>query len=196
VVCHKFVIKKGCAFQIELFEVMVVPLVRSTVRFFVVIISLIYGLSSSAQTHQWAFDIPVGGATNAQSITTAQATDDSSNVYIGGKFRGTIYLGTDTFTFNNGSNYAIFLAKYDKDGDFVWGEAITTAAAANISKILINSSNQVLLYGSYLAGTGSVTFGSYTLSRSAGVFLAFMNPNGTFTSAKDLAFSFFWRQVI
>lgn len=170
---------------------MVVPLVRSTVRFFVVIISLIYGLSSSAQTHQWAFDIPVGGATNAQSIITAQATDDSSNVYIGGKFRGTIYLGTDTFTFNNGSNYAIFLAKYDKDGDFVWGEAITTAAAANISKILINSSNQVLLYGSYLAGTGSVTFGSYTLSRSAGVFLAFMNPNGTFTSAKDLAFSFF-----
>lgn len=155
------------------------------------LIVLLLLTSLSAQTHQWAFDIPVGGTTNAQSAITAQATDDSSNVYIGGRFRGEIYLGADTFTYINGNNYAIFLAKYDKDGNYIWGQAITTAASANITKILINSSNKVLLYGSYLAGSGSITFGTQTLSRSSGVFLTFMNPNGTFSSAKDLAYGSF-----
>lgn len=144
-----------------------------------------------SQNHQWAFDIPVGGTTNAQSAISAQATDDSSNVYIGGRFRGDIYLGTDTFTFSNGNNYAIFLAKYDKDGNYVWGKAVTSASSANITKILINSNSQVLLYGSYLAGSGSITFGNYRLSRSGGIFLTFMNASGTFTDAKDLGFGSF-----
>ena len=147
---------------------------------------LVYG-----QVHQWAFDIKSNGV-GADAIIRAQAVDDSSNVYLAGVFIGDLYLGTDTFTRSLSSTRAPFLAKYDKDGNYIWGKAFTTAQSANIKDIVINSQKQIILFGDYrLGSTGSLSFGSQSLTRSAGVFVAFMNSSGTFTSAKDLGYAGF-----
>src|SRR6056300_1206478 len=115
------------------------------------------------QTHDWAFDIK--NASGSARIN-AQAVDDSSNVYIGGVFQGVMYLGTDTFTFSSSTNFAIFFAKYDKDGNYIWGKAITSAQTADLADIVINSKNQIILFGRYrTSGTSTVSFGSTTLSK-------------------------------
>ncbi len=142
------------------------------------------------QSHEWAFDIK-----NASGYSTinAQAVDDSSNVYIAGVFRGIMYLGSDTFSFATGTtNDAIFIAKYDKDGNYIWGKAVTSAQSASVADMVINSKNQILLFGKYrIIGSGSVSFDSISLSRSDAVFLAFMNTSGTFTNALDLGYTIF-----
>lgn len=141
------------------------------------------------QTHDWAFDIiNVGGVSDIN----AQTVDDSSNIFIGGRFRGTMYIGTDTFTFTSATRFAIFIAKYDEDGNYIWGKAFTTAQNANLADLKINSQGQILLFGNYNNGTtGSITFGNTTLSQTNGVFVAFMNSTGTFTDARDLGYGSF-----
>ncbi|MFY9281316.1 MAG: hypothetical protein WAO92_04865, partial [Bacteroidia bacterium] len=72
-----------------------------------------------AQTHDWALGLNV---ISGRAQINAQVVDDSSNVYIAGSFYGVLNLATDTFSFSSTSNQTIFLAKYDKDGNYKWGK--------------------------------------------------------------------------
>ena len=69
-----------------------------------------------AQTHDWALGLNV---ISGRAQINAQVVDDSSNVYIAGSFYGVLNLATDTFSFSSTSNQTIFLAKYDKDGNYI-----------------------------------------------------------------------------
>ena len=138
-----------------------------------------------AQTHDWALGLNV---ISGRAQINAQVVDDSSNVYIAGSFYGVLNLATDTFSFSSTSNQTIFLAKYDKDGNYKWGKAFTSATSANIIDMVINSQNQIILFGH---GGGTLSFGSTTFTRSSYVFVAFMTPAGSFTSAKELAYGFY-----
>ena len=57
-------------------------------------------LCGLAQTHDWAFDLNV---ISGRSQIRSQVVDDSSNVYIAGVFRGSLVIGTDTFSFSGTS---------------------------------------------------------------------------------------------
>ncbi len=158
------------------------------------ILALGFGLlSARGQAHKWAFDIR--NSTGIARINS-QAVDDSSNIYIAGVFQGTMFLGTDTFTFASTTNFAIFYAKYDKNGNYIWGKAVTSAQSANLREIVINSKGQIILFGTYSANaSSSVSFGSTTLNRSYAVFVAFLDVNGNFSSAKDLSYGSFTNAV-
>lgn len=143
-----------------------------------------------AQTHEWAFDIN----SSAASIVSlrAQAVDDSGNVYIGGVYRDSLYLPGDTFYFASTSQVTLFVAKFTKDGNYVWGKSFTNVSSANVSRIVINTQNQILLFGNYIQASGSsISFGSYSLTKTASVFVAFLNSAGSFTYARDLGYGFF-----
>ena len=101
-------------------------------------------LCGLAQTHDWAFDLNV---ISGISQIRSQVVDDSSNVYIAGVFRGSLVIGTDTFSFSGTSptDQTIFLAKYDKDGDYIWGKSFTSASSANIIDMVINSQKEIIL---------------------------------------------------
>ncbi len=154
-----------------------------TIHFLFLLVAIpLYGF---AQTHDWAFDLNV---VSGRAQINTQVVDDSSNVYIAGRFYGVLNLGTDTFTFPSTSNQTIFLAKYDKDGNYKWGKSFSSANSANLVDMVINSQNQIILFGH---GAGTLSFGSTTLTRSSYVFAAFMTPAGSFTSAKELGYGFF-----
>ena len=144
-------------------------------------------LCGLAQTHDWAFDLNV---ISGRSQIRSQVVDDSSNVYIAGVFRGSLVIGTDTFSFSGTSptDQTIFLAKYDKDGDYIWGKSFTSASSANIIDMVINSQKEIILFGD---GRGALTFGSTSFTRNNYVFAAFMTTSGSFTSAKELGYGFY-----
>ncbi len=138
-----------------------------------------------AQTHDWAFDLNV---ISGRAQINAQVVDDSSNVYIAGRFNGILNLATDTFSFPSTVNQTIFLAKYDKDGNYKWGKSFNSANNSNVIDMVINSQNQIILFGN---GAGTLSFDSTTFTRSNYVFAAFMTPAGSFTSAKELGYGFY-----
>ena len=143
-----------------------------------------------AQTHEWAFDINSSAASLVS--LRAQAVDDSGNVYIGGVYRDSLYLPGDTFYFASTSQVTLFIAKYSKDGNYVWGKSFTNVSNANVSRIVINTQNQILLFGNYSQTSGSsINFGYYSLTKTASVFVAFLNSSGSFTYARDIGYGFF-----
>jgi hypothetical protein len=132
------------------------------------------------------------------------ATDTSGNVYVTGKFVGTADFGTETLT--DAGSGDVFVAKYDKDGNFKWavraggtgtddGQAIDTDLAGNV----------------YITGqfSGTATFGTIDLvsAGSQDIFVAKLDTAGTvlwaeraggtsFESGLDLAADFLGNVVV
>ncbi len=153
-------------------------------------VTVLCSLISVGQTHDWAEQIRF--SQNGEAYIVSQAVDDSSNIYIGGLFKDSLYLPGDTFFFSGTSQNTFYIAKFDGDGNYIWGKAFVDVKSAFLRKIVINSKSEVVLFGSYSTGTaGGLSFGNFTLNRSAGIFVAFLSPNGTFTGAKDLGFGDF-----
>lgn len=154
---------------------------------------ILTSIAANAQKHDWAKKIRCfPTASNNSVIPTALATDDSNNIYIGGAFKDSLFIESDTHYFqSNGTDRAIYLAKFKEDGSLVWSKSITSAKTSNLKDIVINRSGAIILYGDYSTSSvsTSISFGSYSLNRNRGVFVAFMNPNGTFTSARDLVYA-------
>ena len=167
-----------------------------------VLLSFLIGLltfnTGFAQKHEWANKIRSTPTTSNTLLTTrALATSDSGFVYVGGGFRDSLFIENDTHYFQStGSSTAIFIAKFREDGSLVWSKSITSASSAQLKDIKINSNGSILLFGDYSGASSSISFGSYSLSRSRGIFLAFMNPNGGFTNAIDLAYASGWTGAI
>jgi|GEM_PF-1410523 len=55
-------------------------------------------------------------------MATSVACDNNNNVYMTGHFKETCIIGTETFTSVSisGSQYDVFISKYNSDGDFLW----------------------------------------------------------------------------
>lgn len=149
-----------------------------------------WALITSGQTHQWAFDLRTG--VNGIANITCLTVDDSSNVYVGGIFLDSLFIGNDTLYFRNGNVRAIFIAKYNADGDFIWVKQISSARGARLKQLAFNKKGELILYGDYSTnGTTGIEFGKFTLIRGSAVFLAWMDRNGTFTDARDIAYGFY-----
>jgi hypothetical protein len=121
---------------------------------------------------------------------TSVAVDTSGNVYMAGVFRSsTIVFGSTTLTNAGVSNYDIFLAKYDINGNIVWAKS-----AGSTSDDVATSVTVDLLGNLYVTGyfkSPSLIFGSTTLSNadntgnSYDLFISKYDINGNVVWAKS-----------
>jgi len=143
------------------------------------------------QAHEWALNFRT--SPNVSVGIDAMATAKNGDIYVGGVFKDSLFIGSDTlfFTGSFSSARAIYLAKYDKDSNFIWSKALTSVVNAELNDIKINKNGKILIYGSYRTSLAkpSVSFDTFSLSRARSVFLAFMDTSGQFTDAVDLAYS-------
>jgi hypothetical protein len=142
--------------------------------------------------------VGVGENTNsvfyASTTSTALATDRSKNVFISGYFLDTLKFGATTLLNSNNTNYNIFTAKYDSNGNVLWakqGTCIThTGGLTNKSYSVATDLNG----NSFIAGSynDSITFGKYTLTSPilynywmGQVFLVKYDPSGNVLWARQ-----------
>ncbi len=69
-------------------------------------------------TVKWASGIITSGV----GYGTAIAIDEKENVYVTGSFTGKAYFDNNFCLYNAGNSAAMFMAKYDKDGNFLWAQ--------------------------------------------------------------------------
>lgn len=97
----------------------------------------------------WAKQI--GGTTIDQG--TAVAVDATGNVYIAGDYNATVDFDPGAGVFNmtsGGGGYQdCFILKLDPNGNFLWAKSFGGTLSDYVGAITINSSNEVLITGSY-----------------------------------------------
>lgn len=115
--------------------------------------------------------------------------DANDNIYVAGRFQGTIDLDPDavaTDTKTTAGNFDTFLAKYNSSGNYVWGNSYGSTAADKPEKILVNGNN-VFVSGSF---TGTVdldpsTTGTNSVTAAAGqdAYLSKFSIDGVYSSS-------------
>lgn len=104
------------------------------------------------------------------------ALDKDENCYLTGYFKDTLFIG-DTSLVQIGYYNDIFLAKYDKDGNFLWAKRFGGDYYDSGKELAIDNLGNVYLTG-YFEGTaiiGGITIESHG---NEDAFLAKLDPNG------------------
>ena len=133
-------------------------------------------------TAQWARSIGGTGSDTGYGI----ATDSAGNVYVTGKYAGSVTI--ESITLNSAGYSDAFVAKYDTDGTFQWAESIGgTNTETTGQAIATDSDGNVYVTGIY---AGSVTIGSTTFNSITGfrndVFVAKYDTSGTVQWARSI----------
>jgi hypothetical protein len=123
----------------------------------------------------WASIATQGGFDRANSIVYK-----NGYCYITGNFEETVNFGTITLT-SNGSR-DIFVAKIDKDGNWIWAVKGGSSSSDDSYSIALNNNNIVI--GGYFSDNAS--FGSINLSSAGGrdALVAALDTNGNWLFAK------------
>ncbi len=145
----------------------------------VAIVSLGIGAATSPATVvvPWAISAGGGGAaTVGRSVSTL--TDGSS--IVAGYFNGTVNFGSTTFTSSGGRD--AYVAKVGPDGSFLWATQAGGTGNDYAYSVSTLADGSAIVGGSF---SGTVTFGSTSLTSAGGedVFVAKVNPDGTFAWA-------------
>jgi hypothetical protein len=132
-------------------------------------------------TVQWATSIGGTDTDAGQAI----ATDSNGNVYVIGRYVGSVAIGSTTLT--NAGAYDVFVAKYDTSGIVQWATSIGGSDFDYGQAIATDSDGNVYVTGSY---AGSVTFAPGTTltstSGSTDVFVAKYDTSGTVQWARSI----------
>lgn len=91
-------------------------------------------------------------------------TDASGNIYIGGVFGATCVFGSYTLTAPSSSD-AVYVLKMSPSGTILWVKQFAGSLSFYLTDMCIDSQNNLNICGGIL---GTVTFGSYIFSSSAG----------------------------
>jgi hypothetical protein len=97
----------------------------------------------------------------AGQFVDAIAVDSAGNIILGGHFNSTIDFGNGTLTSAGGLDG--YVAKLSPNGDPMWSVRIGDAAAQMVLGVAVLPTDDVVIAGEF---TGTVTFGSTTLSNS------------------------------
>lgn len=88
------------------------------------------------------------------------AVDSLDNVYVAGDYTGKIDLGGGIFSaagaVDNVFKDDVFLAKYDKNGKYLWGKSFGDTSTQNATQIIVDSADNVILLG---RAFGKIDFG-------------------------------------
>jgi len=110
--------------------------------------------------------------------------DNSGNVYVAGFFNDTAtFGGTTIHGYTNGLN-DIFVAKYDKDGNFLWVRQAGSSGRDEVKGVKCDADGNVYICGLYSDG---VAFGSEILNSPYGyynIFVTKYSADGTLQWAK------------
>lgn len=126
-------------------------------KYFILFLILIIGNSLNSQDWLWAKS--VYGPNNDE--IRAVETDINGNIYIGGRFKDTLFF-TDTVYYVALSNYYDgFIAKYDSSGNFIWAETFGGNHNDYVSAIDIDDSSNIYL-ACYARSSNTVSYGSFS----------------------------------
>lgn len=102
-----------------------------------------------------------GGEDNAYAITM----DNAGFLYIAGEFKSDTLM-FDGFMLNNTGSYDAYLAKYDSDGTVIWAVSGSGSSGDFGRGIVTDNSGNVYITGH--SGSGTLTFGSYSITGAGG----------------------------
>jgi hypothetical protein len=107
----------------------------------------------------WAKSVACTGVSQASDIVV----DAANNIYISGYFSGVADLdpSSSTFSITGSGSYASFVAKYDANGNFIWGKMFSGSSLVYTLSLKLDNSNNVYLGGSYI-GTADFDPGAAT----------------------------------
>jgi hypothetical protein len=137
----------------------------------------------------------VAGSSSAQSASAQSEcikVDDAGNVYITGKFKGTVDFDPNMGVHNLsavGSEDDIFVLKLDKDGNFAWAKTFGDTFYDVGFSLAVDSAENVFVTGTFV---GNVDFdpgaGINILSGNGwgDIFILKLHKNGTFAWAKSM----------
>lgn len=157
-------------------------------------LALLFALSGTlrAQSFDWAYAIGDTGADDGTDLTT----DAAGNVYITGRFEGTVDFDPGTGTYpltapvTTLGERDIFICKYTSAGAFVWAKQISARTVNTYEYrpvIALDGSGNVIISGLF-QGTQDFNPGTGTFMMTAGsvgnLFLEKLDNNGNFIWAK------------
>lgn len=137
---------------------------------------IIICLANFAEAQAWQWATKAGGAGNDYS--SELETDVLGNSYVTGTFRDSISFGS-TILASPGTS-AVYLAKYDVNGNLVWAKIAAKCSAISADGICLDVSGNIFLAGQF---PGVATFGSLlpvtcTASGSYDVYVAKYSSTG------------------
>lgn len=110
---------------------------------------------------------------------TALAVDQQGNTIVGGDFRGSLELGTETFTNAGSVRYDAFLAKLDPDGQVLWAKHYFSTAGDNDEQILdldVDQADNIVFLGETYR---DIDLGGGVLTADSSLFVAKLAPDGS-----------------
>ncbi|MEI6089897.1 MAG: hypothetical protein WCR42_05570 [bacterium] len=150
------------------------------------IIILIFILSTYSLSAQIWTDVTIPEITDASKgysgneIVTDIVKDNSGNYYITGHFDGRLVFGSDTINAVDG--YDIFVAKADKDRNWLWVTSATGKSADYSNSISLDGSGNAYIAGYF---NDDLTFGSTTIyAANKDLFVAKISSAGVWQWAK------------
>jgi hypothetical protein len=113
-------------------------------------------IQTKAQSLDWAW-ARSGGSVSIE-YSNASCTDASGNVYITGTFQGsTVIFGNDTLHNNATGSLAVFIVKYDPNGNVLWARSGGGIGSDYTYGICTDAND---------SGSASITFDTITLNNS------------------------------
>jgi len=106
----------------------------------------------------------------------AIAINDQDDVYLSGTYNLNATFGTTTLSESDSSN--IYLAKMNKDGNWLWAKKTDNAIHSHNSAIVVDRQGNAYLSSNTLITTTVTTPSSTTTYSVSGFFLAKADPNG------------------
>jgi len=133
-------------------------------KFFTTIIFLSAIGNATAQAPSWVWARSGGSVSNDYSNATC--TDKNGNVYMTGTFQGSsIIFGNDTLHNTSTGTLAVFVAKYDANGNVLWARSGGGTSDDYTYGICTDANNNVFIEG--YSGSPSITFDTVTLNNSS-----------------------------
>lgn len=86
----------------------------------------------------------MAGASGSSGIAFNVTTDSSGDIYLGGKFSGTVSFGT---TVLSASDQDGFVARVSASGNVLWAQAVNGTGAQEVDKVTVDASGNVVAAG-------------------------------------------------
>ncbi|HEY8748507.1 MAG TPA: SBBP repeat-containing protein, partial [Tepidisphaeraceae bacterium] len=151
-------------------------------------------------TFDWAFGLNVvAGESEPLSVSPKVATDGAGNVYMAGRFSGTVDFDPSAATSNLSSvgGADTFVAKFNSAGKFIWARdiGVPTPSSATVLAIAVDGAGNVYTTGEF---HGTVDFdpgaGVFNLNSvsapsagaTADIFVSKLDTNGNFVWARAM----------
>jgi hypothetical protein len=158
---------------------------KTQIRVYLTSVLILFFLKTNfAQSPNWSWG--KNGGTVSNDYSNATCTDANGNVYITGTFQGSsIIFGNDTLRNNATGSLAIFIAKYDANGNVLWARSGGGSNDDYSYGICTDINDNVFIEG--YSASPSITFDTITINNSGyqQVFIIKYNSMGNVQWAKN-----------